>query len=145
MTSEFKKERLIAHRGRYFTSGIFERRYFTIVSLLEKTGKPTSDYTNEQWKHDFELLKSRIKQSQFRQMTVIPESSYSPDRTYHGKTQYQCYCDFINDILSNIRKGEIDYCFYIYQIAELLKYERDDLQVRYLEKERCFRLSLKIR
>lgn len=75
-------------------------------------------------------------------MTVIPELPYSPDRTYHGKTQYQYYCDFINDILSNIRKGGIDYCFYIYQVAELLKYEYDKLQVRYLEKEKCFRLSL---
>lgn len=121
----------------------FERRYFTIVSVLEKTGKQPSDYTNEQWQHDFELLKSKIKQSQFSQMTVIPELPYSPDRTYHGKTQYQYYCDFINDILSNIRKGGIDYCFYIYQVAELLKYEYDNLQVRYLEKEKCFRLSSK--
>ena len=123
----------------------FERRYFTIVSILERTGKPPLDYTDKQWQCDFEILKSKISQSPFSQMTVIPELPYSPDRTYHGKTQYQCYCDFINDILNNIRNGGIDYCFYIYQVAELLKYEHDDLQVRYLEKEKCFRLSLKIR
>ena len=122
-----------------------ERRYITIVSVLEKTGRPPLGYTDEQWQRDFDYLKSRIKQSSLTQMTVIPELPYSPGRTYHGKTQYQCYCDFINDILNNIRNGGIDYCFYIYQVAELLKFEHDDLQVRYLEKEKCFRLSLKIR
>lgn len=32
--------------------------------------------------------------------------------------------------------------FYIYQIAELLKYEHDGLQAVWLEEERCFKLSL---
>jgi hypothetical protein len=61
--------------------------------------------------------------------------------SYHGKTQYQQYCSFINNILRNIRRGEIDYCFYIYQVAELLKYE-ERLKVVWLQPEGCFRLSL---
>lgn len=61
--------------------------------------------------------------------------------SYHGKAQYQQYCSFINNILRNIRRGEIDYCFYIYQVAELLKYE-ERLKVVWLQPEGCFRLSL---
>ena len=76
-----------------------------------------------------------------KKMRVIPEPRNFVG-TYHGKTQYQCYCDFINDVLNSIRRGKPDYCYYIYQIAELLKYEHDRLQAVWLEEERCFKLSL---
>lgn len=63
--------------------------------------------------------------------------------SYHGDTQYQYYCRYINDILWSIRHGKVDYCYYIYQIAELLRFEHDRLQAVYLEQEHCFRLSLR--
>ena len=75
-------------------------------------------------------------------MVVIPEDPVCNNKPYYGKSQYQYYCDFINDILSQIRKGKIDYCFYIYQIADLLKYEHDYLNATWLEKESCFRVSI---
>ena len=131
----------VCERGGWFTSkkigGVYK-----IVGVSEKTGSPPSGYTDEQWQRDFSVLKSLVKKSKFNQMTVIPENSNYKDEPYHGKSQYQYYCDFINDILSQIRKGKIDYCFYIYQIAELLKYEHDSLNAEWLEDERCFRLSL---
>lgn len=102
-------------------------------------------YTNEQWQLDFEKLRSRAVPSDNGRMIVPREVSRSQYQEYHGDTQYQYYCRFINDILSSIRRGRVDYCFYIYQIAELLRFERERLQATWLEKERCFRLSLKNR
>lgn len=109
--------------------------------INEKTGRPPKDYTDSQWQQDFIKIKAVVKPSLFKNMKVIPEPR-NFSGTYHGKTQYQYYCDFINYILSGIRRGKPDYCFYIYQIAELLKYEHDRLQAVWLEEERCFKLSL---
>lgn len=110
-----------------------------MVTLSAKS--PPMDYTNSQWQFDFANLKSQIKQCSSSLMPSIKEASETIYQEYHGKTQYQRYCDFINSILKNIRCGHIDYCFYIYQVAELLKYEHSNLKVTWLETERCFRVS----
>lgn len=110
--------------------------------MVKKTGRPPKGYTSQQWEKDFSILKEKIKQSKQKKMYVVRESSYK-DTTYHGKTQYQYYCDTINDILHNIRSGGTDYCFNIFQIADLLKFEHDSLQVDWMENERCFLIALK--
>lgn len=102
------------------------------------------EYSDSQWQLDFLDLKSKIKPCGFNMMPNVREVSETIYQKYHGKTQYQRYCDFINSILKNIRAGHIDYCFYIYQIAELLKYEHRNLNVTWLETERCFRVFLNI-
>lgn len=112
------------------------------VDILRRSYKIPAEYTDEQWQIDFTLLKSKVQQSKFRYMPTIPEGRFLPERPYYGKTQYQYYCDFINDILFQIRIGKTDYCFYIYQIADILKYEHDHLQALWLEQDRCFKLSL---
>lgn len=43
----------------------------------------------------------------------------------NNETNYTYYKKFINDVLNNIREGNIDYCFYIGQIKELLRFEPD--------------------
>lgn len=110
-------------------------------SNQRKTGRPPKDYTDSQWQQDLIRIRAVVQPSSFKKMRVIPEPRNFVG-TYHGKTQYQCYCDFINDVLNSIRRGKPDYCYYIYQIAELLKYEHDRLQAVWLEEERCFKLSL---
>ena len=103
--------------------------------------RPPKEYTNKEWLSDFENLKRTVIPAQEDRMRVIPDtSSYG---SYYGKTQYQNYCSFINNILRNIRRGEIDYCYYIYQIIDLLKFEKERLGVQWLQSERCFRVSLK--
>ena len=109
---------------------------------MQNTKIPPKGYTNSQWQLDFAEMKSRIKQGSTTLMPTIREATKTLYQEYHGKTQYQRYCDFINDTLKSIRKGHIDYCFYIYQIEELLKYEHDKLKVDWLETERCFRVFL---
>ena len=114
-----------------------ERMVTIYISDIYK--KPPKDYTSRQWQSDFEEIKSKVKPAQDRLMRSMRDSpSYG---SYHGKTQYQQYCSFINNILKSIRRGEIDYCFYIYQIQDLLKYE-ERLKAVWLQSEGCFRLSL---
>lgn len=52
---------------------------------------------------------------------------------YDGKTNWQEYCNFINSILDNIRLGQIDYCYYIYQIMQLTKFHYDKLKTKYCD------------
>ena len=49
---------------------------------------------------------------------------------YDGKTSWQSYCAYINDVLSQIGLGNVDYCFYKYQIEQLLKFHHDTLKTR---------------
>ena len=110
--------------------------------INEKTGRPPKNYTNSQWQQDLIRIRAVVQPASFNKMKIIPEPRNFKG-TYYGKTQYQYYCDFINDVLNSIRRGKSDYCYYIYQIAELLKYEHDRLQAEWLEEYRCFKLSLK--
>lgn len=107
-------------------------------------GQPRKGYTKEDWAKDFAAMKNRTKQSAvFQRMPVIADKKRK-NETYHGKTQYQYYCSFINDILQMIRKGECDYCYTFYQVEELLKYEHDRLVAEWLPNFGCFKLSLKM-
>lgn len=110
--------------------------------MAQNMKSPPVDYTDSQWQSDFIDLKSKIERCGLAFMPTIKEVSETTYQEYHGKTQYQRYCDFVNSVLKNIRDGHVDYCFYIYQIAELLKYEHDNLKVTWLEAERCFRVFL---
>ena len=110
--------------------------------VTEKSGRPPRGYSDSDWQKDFTKLKDKIQKSKTEnKMPVIEEPPYNPDKPYYGKTQYQCYCDFINDILDNIRNGGTDYCFYIYQIADLLKYEHE-LKATWSEQDEAFILTL---
>lgn len=109
--------------------------------VTETTGRPPENYTDLQWQQDFIRIKESINPSSLRKMKFSRDPN-NPNYTYHGKTQYQYYCSFINNILSTIRNGESDYCYCIYQVAELLKYEHDKLKTKWLEDCSCFELSL---
>ena len=131
----------------YFMSGYVYIWHFEkggkiwLETINERTGKPPKNYSDLQWQQDFSRIREMVQPSSLKKMNVIQEP-HNFVGTYHGNTQYQYYCDFINDILSNIRRGEVDYCFYIYQISELLKYEHDRLQAELLPNDGCFKLSL---
>lgn len=59
--------------------------------------------------------------------------SYMRSRSvYYDKipSTYEYYRTFINDILTNIRKGNHDYAYHLYQIKDLLQFE-PDLHVEY--------------
>ena len=50
-----------------------------------------------------------------------------------GKTSWQNYNQFINDVIAQIRKGAHDYCFYLYQVMELERFFPGTLQTRFCD------------
>lgn len=93
--------------------------------------------SKESWNYLFHEMKRDLRPVKQRNMPF----PYLPPYSDYNKDVEQCflYCHFINDILDCIRAGNIDYCFYIYQIEDLLKYE-PRLKSCWLEQEQCFRV-----
>lgn len=111
---------------------------------LKNFKKLSEDMTDEQWQEYFKLMKLIISQSKQRRMSTrnwqFTVNGYRDDSqfAYHGETQWSRYCQFINSTLQAIRFGEYEYCFYIYQIADLLRFEHDRLRTQWLPEHKQF-------
>ena len=102
----------------------------------------TSDnMTDAEWQKFFTQMKADIKPIGERYMTKPRTTPIKEGDEYHGETTAVRYKQFINDILRTIRQGEIDYCFYIYQIRDLLKFE-PQLKAQWLPMSDCFEVSI---
>lgn len=115
------------------------------ISLTAK--KPDKDMTDKEWQEYFGIMKTLTHQVKEKRMSCrtfpILINGYSDNQfTYQGDTQWTKYKEFINSILFAIRHGECDYCFYIYHIAELLRYEHDNLRTKWLPDDNCFQVWL---
>lgn len=75
-------------------------------------GKPSPSITDEKWQREFNIRKMFIK--------TCPKNGGPKNN-----------CAYINDVLKNIRNGQVDYCYFIYQIMELLKDYPVALRTRY--------------
>lgn len=107
-------------------------------SLREKmNGRPSPTLTDRQWQQEFQFRKLQIKPygpNHTRMGGHYSRESYRrEDDTYDGLTNYQQYCRTINDMLSVIRSGKIDFCFFTYQIMDLLRFHYDDLCTKYID------------
>lgn len=111
------------------------------LKLISNTdGRPSSALTEERWQKEFELRKRFVvpygknvkllggKHS--RESGVWAEET---NRQYDGQTNWQSYCSYINDVLRRIRKGQTDYCYYIYQIMDLVKFHPNNLKTKYCD------------
>lgn len=114
-------------------------------------GKPDVNMTDEYWQQYFGILKAITTQSKNRRMKCSHAKTIvngKPDETvYHGETQYTNYCYFINSVLKTIRgygknPPQHDYCFFIYQIADLLRFEHDRLRTKWIPRYECFEVWL---
>lgn len=109
--------------------------------LSNTNGRPSSTLTDEQWQKEFTIRKrfitpyKRGKTKKFCSKYVHEERTWREETqgTYEGYTNWQSYCSFINDVLSNIRAGQVDYCYYIYQISDLLRFHYNDLRTKYCD------------
>ena len=109
------------------------------LRLISNTnGTPSSSMTDEKWQKEFKIRKHFI--TPYPHNITELKGKYSKESgiwneetngTYHGLTNWQSYCSYINDVLRNIRKGQVDYCYYIYQILDLLKFHYSDLKTKY--------------
>lgn len=114
-----------------------ELREMKIIS--NTSGRPSPTLTNEKWQKEFAIRKLFIKP--YKQKKNL-SSRFSKEvglwneenqEKYDGATNWQQYCAYINDILDNIRTGQVDYCYFIYQIMDLLKFHFYDLRTKYCD------------
>lgn len=111
------------------------------LKLISNTnGRPTSSMTDEKWQKELNLRKMFItpcpKEIKKMKGKYTKESGMWNEETmgtYYGCTNWQSYCSYINDVLSNIRTGQVDYCYYIFQILDLLKFHHNDLKTKYCD------------
>lgn len=100
--------------------------------------RPSPTMTDEEWQKIFQNLKDETPESQHR---LIARRDARSERGCNEE-QLERYCAYINDILGAIRRGQTDFCYYIYQIADLLRFERNRLRTEYLPDEQCFKVWL---
>lgn len=111
------------------------------LKLISNTnGRPTSSMTDEKWQKELNLRKMFVtpypKEIKKMKGKYTKESGMWNEETmgtYHGCTNWLSYCSYINDVLSNIRTGQVDYCYYIFQILDLLKFHHNDLKTKYCD------------
>lgn len=117
--------------------------------FLSKKGRPTSNMTDEIWQQIFSRLKDTttpIENGKNQKMKVSRHSriidafwDYELDCT----TDWHRYCMFINSVLKDMRSGHKASCFFVYQIQELLKFHKDNLQTKYDQENKEWEVWLK--
>lgn len=112
--------------------------------------RPPEHMTTEQWDNIFAAMKELITPyaapKRDFSCTYSKESGFWNEETqgtYHGCTNWRQYCLFINDVLNTIRNGQVDYCYYGYQIIDLYKIEGHRLIVKYHPDDRLWSVWLK--
>lgn len=95
-------------------------------SVNPRAGRPRLEWTNEKWQEYFEILKCVVASypQDIKKLTCATHKIVGGEE-YKGDTCYQQYCSYINSTLTSIRLGTEDYCYYIYQITELLKFHKN--------------------
>lgn len=94
-------------------------------------GRPSYTLTDKKWQQQFQIM--RLCTEPYRSTSLkLVAKKYNP-KEYDGITNWQSYCWYINDVLSNIRSGERDYCYFAYQIKDLLKFHYNTLRTKYCD------------
>ena len=105
---------------------------------VQSCGQPEYGLTDKQWQQDLAVLKLRVtphpkgrKKMSGKYICEHFRQNGDQNIEYPGMTDWQSYCRYINDVLKVIQKGGVDYCYYKYQILELLKFHYDTLKTQY--------------
>lgn len=133
-----KQKEKINEEKKYKNMTLEELREMKIISNTNR--RPSSNLTNEKWQKEFNARKlfitpydksvTKLKCKYARESGMWNKETMGE---YDGATNWQEYCSFINDVLNNIRSGQVDYCYYIFQITDLLKFHLDDLRTMYCD------------
>ncbi len=111
-------------------------------------GCPPETMEDSQWHEYFAAMKLLVSPSGEKRMSTRGMEFRENGKRVSGRdstrqfSQWWYYCQFINSVLTVIRNGGKDYCFNVYQITELLKYEHDRLRTKWLKENRCFEVWL---
>lgn len=108
--------------------------------VSNSNGRPTSTLTDEKWQKEFLVRKLFVTPFSSKVSRLGGRHSMKPgswnkefNGEYYGTTNWQDYCSYINDVLRNLRAGQVDYCYYIYQITTLLQFHYDTLKTKYCD------------
>ena len=126
----------------------FDDKIFTLEELREiglvsnTNGRPRSNLTDEKWQKELSLRKAFVTPHPrgIKKMggKYSKESGGWNEETqgiYYGTTNYQQYTTYINSVLKEIESGRVDYCYFIYQILDLLAFHYNTLRTKYIEGE----------
>lgn len=116
-----EKERQKKEMKNYQSMTLEELRGMKLIS--NTNSRPSSTLTDDKWQKEFNIRKLFVKPVSGitklgQNMKYSKETGYWNEETlstYHGATNWQEYCAYINDVLRNIQSGQIDYCYYIYK------------------------------
>lgn len=104
---------------------------FNVIHLLERGNRRPVNITNKEWQQMFNVLKLTTpvsKEKKYRNSTSVTVNGiYQKEKE---TTQWRYYTQYINSVLSNIRNGEHDICYFIYQIKDLLQFENTRLKTK---------------
>ncbi|WP_285814931.1 hypothetical protein [Thomasclavelia cocleata] len=133
-----QKENIRKEYKKYMHMTLEELREMKLIS--NTNGRPHSTLTNKKWQKEFNIRKMVINPHDKNHTRMVGKYSIESGKwneetmgEYHGCTNWQEYCSFINDILSNIRMGQKDYCYYIYQIMDLARFHFNTLRTKYCD------------
>ncbi len=133
-----KRKQKIEKEKKYKRMNLEELKKMRVISNTDC--RPTEHLTDETWQKEFEIRKlfitpydKKVQKLGGRFSKESARGTAENCRTYDGCTNWQSYCTFINDILRNIRAGQVDYCYYIYQIMDLAKLHFHDLKTKYCD------------
>lgn len=93
--------------------------------------RPKAELTDESWQVEFELRRKFIKDHP-------QDKTRLKTNDFEGLTLNSFYVEFINDSLKELKAGETIYCYYIYQIEELLKFHKNTLKTKYMPMYGCW-------
>lgn len=107
----------------------------TSIIFGKEINTPLYLMTNDQWQDLFEIMRGQIKPTLSRRM-------YGPTTPSETADSYYSRC--INDILCQIRRHRVDYCFRLEHIRDLLAFHPDDLRSELIHDGTCtyFRVYL---
>ena len=103
-------------------------------------GMPSDKLTETDWNTMFNIIKletHKAPEHRYSARTSVPRNSgdYDDNVRDMSETQWFRYRQYINSVLSSIRSGDSDFCYYIYQIKDLLRFE-PNLKSRYLKNDK---------
>lgn len=108
--------------------------------LAMGNGRPQFGLTDKKWQQEFAIRKlyikpypKKIKKLGGRHSQDVKTWNIERDGEYMGMTDHQQFCRFINDVLSVIRSGGVDFTYFKYQNMELAKFHYDDLRTKYCD------------
>lgn len=110
------------------------------VNTPSYSARPSTKMTNSQWQQKFQIMKVNTIPSKEKKLISCVGSSrdYGLTGGDYQETAYVRYKQYINDVLRTIRMGHEDYCYFTYQIKELLRFEHERLKTRYIPSDQLW-------